>query len=83
MLRSKEIDFISFYNVGSAFFSYIFGFIFLMLGSRDFPCETPHSSRYADVTRRIQTFGGGWPQSRVLATPHQIAEAGFYFLGIY
>ena len=30
---------------------------------------------------RESTFNARWPRDRVLATPKQIAKAGFYFLG--
>ncbi|XP_076818309.1 E3 ubiquitin-protein ligase XIAP-like isoform X2 [Clavelina lepadiformis] len=47
----------------------------------NFPCLYPVSPHMRNEDSRFETFDHRWPQSRVRATPRQIAKAGFFFLG--
>nr|AAM76110.1 inhibitor of apoptosis protein-like protein [Boltenia villosa] len=44
-----------------------------------FPCDHPTNASFGDDRKRLQTFSN-WP-NRIKATPQEIAEAGFYYLG--
>ncbi|CAK8672471.1 unnamed protein product [Clavelina lepadiformis] len=46
-----------------------------------FPCLYPVSPHMRNEDSRFETFDHRWPQSRVRATPRQIAKAGFFFFG--
>ncbi|WP_095210629.1 RING-HC finger protein [Endozoicomonas ascidiicola] len=46
-----------------------------------FPCHYPVSPHMRNEDARFETFDYRWPGGRVNATPQQIANAGFFFLG--
>ncbi len=46
-----------------------------------FPCLHPISPYMRDIDSRLETFDNRWPAHKARATPQQIAEAGFFFLG--
>nr|XP_039263544.1 E3 ubiquitin-protein ligase XIAP-like [Styela clava]XP_039263551.1 E3 ubiquitin-protein ligase XIAP-like [Styela clava] len=45
-----------------------------------FPCRAPVNPHMRTLQNRIESFQRNWP-NRILATPSQIAKAGFFFLG--
>ena len=49
-----------------------------------FPCRNPINPHMRSVETRLQTFADRaiyWPAHRINATPRDIANAGFYYLG--
>ena len=49
-----------------------------------FPCLHPINPHMRDSENRLQTFAdraANWPAHRINATPREIVEAGFYYLG--
>ena len=49
-----------------------------------FPCRNPINPHMRSVETRLQTFvdrATYWPAHRINATPRDIANAGFYYLG--
>ena len=49
-----------------------------------FPCRNPINPHMKNVKTRLQTFADRasyWPGHRINATPRDIANAGFYYLG--
>ena len=49
-----------------------------------FPCLHPINPHMRDSEVRLQTFAdraANWPAHRINATPREIVEAGFYYLG--
>ena len=46
-----------------------------------FPCLYPASAHMRNEESRLETFDQRWPSQMVTATPREIANAGFFFLG--
>ena len=49
-----------------------------------YPCLHPINPHMRDSENRLQTFAdraANWPAHRINATPREIVEAGFYYLG--
>ena len=48
---------------------------------QNFPCSFPVNPHMKEESARLVTFDQRWPSSKIQATPLQVAQAGFYFLG--
>ena len=48
-----------------------------------FRCQYPANLHMQNLPVKVATFYQGWDAHRVHATPRQIAEAGFFFLGFH
>ena len=49
-----------------------------------FPCQNPAHPRMRQRERRLETFlqeSSTWPAHHINATPWDIAQAGFYYIG--
>ena len=46
-----------------------------------FPCLNPANPHMREVESRSESFDQRWPSQNLQATPYEIAEAGFFFLG--
>ena len=49
-----------------------------------FPCHHPINPHMCDCENRLQTFvdqATNWPAHRINATPREIVDAGFFYLG--
>ena len=49
-----------------------------------FPCSYPINPHMRDNDNRLQTFvdrATNWPAHRINATPREIVDAGFFYLG--
>ena len=49
-----------------------------------FPCSNPINPHMRDRENRLQTFvdrATNWPAHRINATPREIVDAGFFYLG--
>ena len=50
---------------------------------RDYPCRFPFNPHMRKEVARQDTFDRRWPVGRTAATPAEISQAGFFFLGIF
>lgn len=48
---------------------------------RNYPCQYPSNPHMRNEDARLATFDQRWPSGAVRASPAEIAQAGFYFLG--
>nr|XP_039257835.1 uncharacterized protein LOC120334395 [Styela clava] len=49
--------------------------------ARDYPCRFPSNPHMRNEVARQDTFDRRWPVGRTAATPAEISQAGFFFLG--
>ena len=48
-----------------------------------FRCETPYAPNMQNTVTRIASFDHRWKREKMLAQPKELADAGFYFLGVH
>nr|XP_039257849.1 uncharacterized protein LOC120334400 isoform X2 [Styela clava] len=49
---------------------------------KDYPCRFPFNPHMRKEVARQDTFDRRWPVGRTAATPAEISQAGFFFLGV-